>query len=193
MTKDKGPRTKQLGPEWNPPGIIGDIVDPRIVMGHGAGGRKMHRLIKNVFVKTFGSPALRKLADAAILPGFRAKMGTAPGRGHVHGATRRTRRGCVPGARTRGTVPVFEDAGHKVVTRPAQGLGSGSALRLGQRLGEVGEDDREPKPDADLQDEADPFTPGRVDSDVGRGNQGSEFDREHHGVAPERDRVQLAQ
>ncbi|HTW90877.1 MAG TPA: hydrogenase expression/formation protein HypE [bacterium] len=37
-------------------------------MGHGAGGRKMHRLIKNVFVKHFGSPALRKLADGAVLP-----------------------------------------------------------------------------------------------------------------------------
>ena len=90
MTKDKGLRTKQPGPERNPPAIVGDIADPRIVMGHGAGGRKMHRLIKNVFVKNFGSPALRKLADAAILPGFRAKMGTVP-----------------QSARTRGTVPIF--------------------------------------------------------------------------------------
>jgi len=59
-------------------------------MGHGAGGRKMHRLIKNVFVRHFGSPALRKLADAAVLPGLQAKMGTVP-----------------QSARTRGTVPIF--------------------------------------------------------------------------------------
>ncbi len=105
MTKDKGRRTKLKTLEIHPPGIVGDIVDPRIVMGHGAGGRKMHRLIKNVFVRNLGSPALRKLADSAILPGFRAKMGTVLGRGHVHGVTRRTRRGCVPGAS--GTVPIF--------------------------------------------------------------------------------------
>jgi hydrogenase expression/formation protein HypE len=66
--------TKSQTPEWNPPGIIGDIVDPRIVMGHGAGGRKMHRLIKNVFVKHFGSPALRKLADGAVLGRFSGSL-----------------------------------------------------------------------------------------------------------------------
>ena len=85
MTKDKGPRTKQPEPpdprtpeppELYPPVVFGDIVDPRIVMGHGAGGRKMHRLIKNVFVRNFGSPVLRKLADGAVLPGFSAKVGT---------------------------------------------------------------------------------------------------------------------
>jgi len=65
--------TKSQTPELNPPGIFGDIVDPRIVMGHGAGGRKMHRLIKNVFVRNFGSPALRRLADAAVLPELRGK------------------------------------------------------------------------------------------------------------------------
>ncbi len=98
MTKSKVEMTKSQTPEWNPPGIFGDIVDPRIVMGHGAGGRKMHRLIKNVFVKHLGSPALRKLADAAVLPGFVPKMETVPQRGHVPGATRQARRGCVPRA-----------------------------------------------------------------------------------------------
>ena len=73
-TKSKVEMTKSQTPEWNPPGIFGDIVDPRIVMGHGAGGRKMHRLIKNVFVRNFGSPALRKLADAAVLPELRGKL-----------------------------------------------------------------------------------------------------------------------
>jgi len=59
--------------ETHPPAIVGDIVDPRIVMGHGAGGRKMHRLIRNVFIKCFGSPALNKLADAAVLPELHGK------------------------------------------------------------------------------------------------------------------------
>jgi hydrogenase expression/formation protein HypE len=91
--------TKSRTPEWNPPGIIGDIVDERIVMGHGAGGRKMHRLIKNVFVRHFGNPALRKLADAAVLPGFGVS-------GYSHGFPRR-KGVAVPCARTRGTVPIF--------------------------------------------------------------------------------------
>jgi hydrogenase expression/formation protein HypE len=73
MTKHKGPGTTLPEPEIHPPGIVGDIVDPRIVMGHGAGGRKMHRLIRNVFLRNFGNPALRKLADAAILLGLRGK------------------------------------------------------------------------------------------------------------------------
>ncbi|MBM3314116.1 hydrogenase expression/formation protein HypE, partial [candidate division WOR-3 bacterium] len=37
-------------------------------MGHGAGGRKMHRLIRNLFLKHFGSPGLKTLADGAVLP-----------------------------------------------------------------------------------------------------------------------------
>jgi hydrogenase expression/formation protein HypE len=53
--------------EVHPPGIVGDIVDERIVMGHGAGGRKMHRLISNVFLRHFTDPVLRKLADGAVL------------------------------------------------------------------------------------------------------------------------------
>jgi hydrogenase expression/formation protein HypE len=73
MTTDKGLRTKPETLEVHPPAIVGDIVDPRIVMGHGAGGRKMHRLIRNVFVKHLGSPPLRKLADAAVLPELRGK------------------------------------------------------------------------------------------------------------------------
>jgi hydrogenase expression/formation protein HypE len=55
-------------PESNPPGIIGDITDERIVMGHGAGGRKMHRLIRQVFLKHFDNPVLARMGDAAVLP-----------------------------------------------------------------------------------------------------------------------------
>jgi hydrogenase expression/formation protein HypE len=71
---DEARVAKAEEPEVHPPGIVGDIVDPRIVMGHGSGGRKMHRLIRNVFVKHFGSPALKKLADAAVLPGLRGRL-----------------------------------------------------------------------------------------------------------------------
>jgi hydrogenase expression/formation protein HypE len=38
-----------------------------IVMGHGAGGRKMHRLIGDMFLRHFGSPALRAMADAGLV------------------------------------------------------------------------------------------------------------------------------
>ena len=37
----------------------------------------------------------------------------------------------------------------------AQGVGLGFAARFGHRLGKVGEDDREPQPERDLQREAD--------------------------------------
>jgi hydrogenase expression/formation protein HypE len=89
MTKNKGLRTKSPAPDVYPPVVVGDIVDARIVMGHGAGGRKMHRLIKNVFVKQFGSPALRKLADGAVLPGLRVRMETSRQGGYSHGFPRR--------------------------------------------------------------------------------------------------------
>jgi len=51
------------------PVTLGDIKDEQIVLGHGAGGRKMHRLIRSVFLREFGSPELARLEDAAVLPG----------------------------------------------------------------------------------------------------------------------------
>ena len=36
-----------------------------ITFAHGSGGRKMHRLISEVFVRHFGNPMLRRLEDAA--------------------------------------------------------------------------------------------------------------------------------
>ena len=45
-TKSEVEMTKSQTPEWNPPGIVGDIVDERILMGHGAGGRKMQEVGK---------------------------------------------------------------------------------------------------------------------------------------------------
>jgi hydrogenase expression/formation protein HypE len=53
---------------FNPPAVIGEIRDERVVSGHGAGGRKMHRLIQDVFLREFGSRALRRLEDGAVLP-----------------------------------------------------------------------------------------------------------------------------
>ncbi len=42
-------------------------------MGHGAGGRKMHRLIRELFVRHFGSAALAPLADAGVV-----RLGAGP-------------------------------------------------------------------------------------------------------------------
>jgi hydrogenase expression/formation protein HypE len=41
--------------------------DERIGLGHGAGGRKMHRLIAELFVRYFGNPALNRLEDSALV------------------------------------------------------------------------------------------------------------------------------
>src|SRR5512136_1998232 len=38
-----------------------------VTLAHGSGGRKMHRLIQQTFVRHFGNPALRRLEDAAVL------------------------------------------------------------------------------------------------------------------------------
>ena len=69
-------KTKTL--EWQPPGVMGDIGDERIVMGHGAGGRKMHRLISKTFLRHFSNPILARLEDAAVFtaPGERLAMST---------------------------------------------------------------------------------------------------------------------
>jgi len=39
----------------------------RILLGHGAGGKLMHNLIKEMFVKAFGNPALNRLDDGAVI------------------------------------------------------------------------------------------------------------------------------
>jgi hydrogenase expression/formation protein HypE len=40
---------------------------PRLDIGHGSGGRKTHRLIKELFLKHFSNPILARLEDAAEL------------------------------------------------------------------------------------------------------------------------------
>ena len=64
--KDSGRRQESV--------VVGDIKDERIVMGHGAGGRKMHRLIATVFQKHFGNPALGRMEDSAVLPAARGRL-----------------------------------------------------------------------------------------------------------------------
>ncbi len=48
--------------------VVGDVAESHIVMGHGAGGRKMHRLIDRVFRRWFDNPKLDRLEDGAVLP-----------------------------------------------------------------------------------------------------------------------------
>lgn len=56
-----------------PPVFPGEVSDERIVMGHGAGGLKMHRLIGKLFLRHFGSRELARLEDGAV-------VGLRPGR-----------------------------------------------------------------------------------------------------------------
>lgn len=60
------------------PFVGGEITDERVVAGHGSGGRKMHRLIRQVFLRHFGNPELDQLGDAAVFGqrGTRLAMST---------------------------------------------------------------------------------------------------------------------
>jgi hydrogenase expression/formation protein HypE len=49
----------------NPP-FVRALRDERVVAGHGSGGRKMHRLIRQVFLRHFGNPELNRLGDSAV-------------------------------------------------------------------------------------------------------------------------------
>jgi len=42
-------------------------LDSRITLDYGSGGRKMHRLISEIFIKHFNNPILRKFEDSAEL------------------------------------------------------------------------------------------------------------------------------
>lgn len=50
-----------------PPTFAAEPEEKRVVIGHGAGGRKMHRLVRRVFLKHFGNEALNQLTDGAIV------------------------------------------------------------------------------------------------------------------------------
>ncbi len=62
MKDKKTLESKGLPPAFKlPPGA------ERIGLGHGAGGRKMHRLIEEMFLRYFGNPALNRLEDSAVV------------------------------------------------------------------------------------------------------------------------------
>ena len=42
-------------------------VTDKITLGHGSGGRQMHKLIDSLFMKAFSNPALNRKGDSAIL------------------------------------------------------------------------------------------------------------------------------
>ncbi len=50
-----------------PQAFSGNETMEQIVLAHGAGGRKMHRLIEELFLRYFGNPVLNRLEDAAAL------------------------------------------------------------------------------------------------------------------------------
>lgn len=47
--------------------VTGRFEGERIVAGHGAGGRLMHRLVREVFLRHFGSKVLARLDDAGVI------------------------------------------------------------------------------------------------------------------------------
>ncbi|MEO0005441.1 MAG: hydrogenase expression/formation protein HypE [candidate division WOR-3 bacterium] len=53
--------------KFYPPSFPAGLKEEKIVLAHGAGGMKMHRLIKNIFLKYFGNKVLERLEDAAVL------------------------------------------------------------------------------------------------------------------------------
>ena len=93
-----------------------------------------------------------------------------------------------------GAIAPDEDLGLGVLARLAQGVGLGLAASLGDRLGEVGEEHGEPEPGADPAAEPGDLVVGAEQGadEEDRGEHRAGLDQEHHGIAPERARVQLA-
>lgn len=50
-----------------PPSFAFGLKEEKIVLAHGAGGQKMHRLIRNIFLGYFGNKVLDRLEDSAVL------------------------------------------------------------------------------------------------------------------------------
>ena len=84
--------------------------------------------------------------------------------------------------------PAADAPGDRVGLGPAQRLGLGLAAALGDRLGQVGEHDREPQPDRDQ-----PGEHGRVADRQHGGEDGADLHDEHDRVAPQSARVELGQ
>lgn len=51
-----------------------DLTDGRIEMSHGAGGRAMVQLIRQLFAQAFDNPWLAQQNDAAVLPAMRERL-----------------------------------------------------------------------------------------------------------------------
>ena len=78
--------------------------------------------------------------------------------------------------------------------RGAQGVGLRLASTLGHRLGEVGEEEREPQPQDDLEAEAEMVGARRqVAQEEDGGEERHDLDDEHHRVADHLSRVELAE
>ncbi|MGQ9708375.1 MAG: hydrogenase expression/formation protein HypE [bacterium] len=58
-------RGKRVG--FYPAAFASGLNEERIVLGHGAGGLKMHRLITDLFVRYFGNRVLNRLEDSAVV------------------------------------------------------------------------------------------------------------------------------
>jgi hydrogenase expression/formation protein HypE len=48
--------------------------EKKILLGHGSGGKMMHDLIENVFIKHFSNSILKEQTDAAIIPSVSAEI-----------------------------------------------------------------------------------------------------------------------
>jgi hydrogenase expression/formation protein HypE len=49
----------------------------KILLSHGGGGKLMNNIIKNIFLKNFNNPVLKKLSDSAVLMNFNKNCGIA--------------------------------------------------------------------------------------------------------------------
>ena len=116
--------------------------------------------------------------------------------------------GMVSPASTRTTSPTFrlvagdapvvravgagQQLGLRLGAGPAQRVGLRLAAAFGDRLGEIGEQHREPQPQDDLELEADVLAAGDevADQDDG-GQRGDDLEHEHHRVLDQRPRIEL--
>ena len=81
---------------------------------------------------------------------------------------------------------VAQAAGDGVLARLAQAVGLGLAAAFGDRLGEIGEQHREPEPDGQLRDEA---ALGRRGEDAGGGQHRADHGHEHDRVLDHQARI----
>ncbi|HEU4980301.1 MAG TPA: hydrogenase expression/formation protein HypE [Solirubrobacterales bacterium] len=55
-------------------GTPGEIVDERVTLSHGAGGRASHDLVESVFLRELRNPLLEPLGDSALLAAGRRQL-----------------------------------------------------------------------------------------------------------------------